>query len=143
MKKLIIILIFFLSFHVYGNDDLTGKKIVCEDEINDIIYLRGFNFDNNKKVTVWSQTSRQNKPSSFQYYYRTTPTTIDLDVEENSNTSTFIIKRKNLEVDYKLSFENKNLAGYDYKAEKCSIWNGPILNFFYLGILLETQDNKI
>ena len=74
MKKLLLILIcLFVSFEVkLKSDDLSGKKIVCEDSN----YIIGFNFVDNTKVKKSEIDIKRGTSYSSASNYKTTPVEI-------------------------------------------------------------------
>ena len=74
MKKLLLILIcLFVSFEVKSkSDDLSGKKIVCEDSN----YITGFNFVDNTQVKRTSIDIKRGTSYSNDSNYKTTPVEI-------------------------------------------------------------------
>ena len=78
MKKLLLILIcLFISFEVRSSDDLTGKNLICEDNVG---YL-GFEFISKNKVTQHTVFFGSPEHDTILGDYSTTIQTIDIFIQ--------------------------------------------------------------
>ena len=123
MKKLILILIcLFVSFEVKSeSDDLSGKKLSCDDSvsINELFSKIGLDFSS-KNITFYQLRTTTGILNVFKGEYKTNPKKITFSF---SGIDNFL-----LELD--LQDLTVNLEGDDSPLYKCEVLDGDIEIYF-------------
>ena len=142
MKKLLVILIcLFVSLEVKSkSDDLSGKKLLCEDDsfMKGEKVFHGYEFYSNGKVTHYRyQTyldARISKASDFWSY---TTSTDKIYLERNKLPNFLITHRKLID---RLTLEGHEVRDDHEYFSMCKIFEGDLYN--HLNKLKQNLDNK-
>ena len=145
MKKLLLTLIcLFVSFEVRSeSDDLTGKKLFCEDE--SIFVFQGYEFYSNGQVTYYFYQRALDAQITKKSDYWSYTTSTDKIILERTKLPDFIITHNKL-ID-RLTLEGHEYTDYDMEGRedpqyfsKCKIFEGDLYN--HLNKLKQNFENN-
>ena len=147
MKKLLVILIcLFVSPEVKSkSDDLSGKKLLCEDDTQSVKVFEGYEFYSNGQVTYYYYQRYLDAPITKESDFWSYTTSTDKIYLERTKLPDFIITHNKL-ID-RLTLKGHEYTDYDMEGwedtqyfSKCKIFEGDLYN--HLNKLKQNFDNK-
>ena len=150
MKKLLLILIcLFVSFEVRSeSDDLSGKKLLCEDDsfMKGENVFQGYEFYSNGQVTYYYYQRYLDAPITKESDFWSYTTSTDKIYLERTKLPDFIITHNKL-ID-RLTYEGHEYTDYDMEGRedpqhfsKCKIFEGDLYN--HLKEIKQNFDNEV
>ena len=148
MKKLLVILIcLFVSPEVKSkSDDLSGKKLLCEDDTQSVKVFEGYEFYSNGQVTYYYYQRYLDAPITKESDFWSYTTSTDKIYLERTKLPDFIITHNKL-ID-RLTLEGHEYTDYDMEGRedpqyfsKCKIFEGDLYN--HLKEIKQNFDNEV
>ena len=147
MKKLLLILIcLFVSFEVKSeSDNLSGKKLLCEDDTQSVKIFEGYEFYSNGQVTYYYYQRYLDAPITKESDFWSYTTSTDKIILERNKLPNFIISQSKL-ID-RLTLEGMEATTYDFEGREdtlyismCKIFEGDLYN--HLNKIKQNLENK-
>ena len=142
MKKLLVILIcLFVSLEVKSkSDDLSGKKLLCEDDsyIKGENVFQGYEFYSNGQVTYYYYQRYLDAPITKESDFWSYTTSTDKIYLERNKLPNFLITHRKL-ID-RLTLEGHEVRDDHEYFSMCKIFEGDLYN--HLNKLKQNLDNK-
>ena len=142
MKKLLVILIcLFVSLEVKSkSDDLSGKKLLCEDDsyIKGENVFQGYEFYSNGQVTYYYYQRYLDAPITKESDFWSYTTSTDKIYLERNKLPNFLIAHRKL-ID-RLTLEGHEVRDDHEYFSMCKIFEGDLYN--HLNKLKQNLDNK-
>ena len=142
MKKLLVILIcLFVSLEVKSkSDDLSGKKLLCEDDsyIKGENVFQGYEFYSNGQVTYYYYQRYLDAPITKESDFWSYTTSTDKIYLERNKLPNFLIAHRKL-ID-RLTLEGHEVRDDHEYFSMCKIFEGDLYN--HLNKLKKNLDNK-